>query len=437
MKKILNFLFNSYHRPSAKVEHFLMLLMSLLLNNSAKTFSERMMLLKVPPHNLLYYNYFGRSLIIIFNFFTIIFFKNFFSKDMSLENKEIPKEGSDLIYWPIQPYHFFENDVDLDDDFLNKLSNEYKLCKNELIKNNLIDSPWWKLCRDEFKNIFLLENEKVNENNLINFRNNLKTKAALLSDQNFINTENSKIKNMILSLDLFNLYHKLSEQIDLSILRSASESSVGNSICPNYRGQRLSHRVLRHAYYTSQIEKHCKELSTDNIICDIGGGYGGLIRFLRHRNKSNTYILIELPEVCLLANYFLKKCFPESSIGTISDFKDLQSITRENLRNYDFVILPQTFMEKFDKKSIDLFINTTSLGEMDNKSQQFYLDNIERIEPKYFYSVNRAKKRIDKYDAGGFYNLSFNQRWKSIIYRYTHTYHLEFLGEFVENKKTI
>ena len=43
---------------------------------------------------------------------------------------------------------------------------------------------------------------------------------------------------MILSLDLFNLYHKL-EQIDLSILRSASESSVGNSICHNYRGQRL------------------------------------------------------------------------------------------------------------------------------------------------------------------------------------------------------
>ena len=60
---------------------------------------------------------------------------------MSLENKnkEMPKEGSDLFYWPIQPYHFFENDVDLDGDFFNKLSNEYKLCKNELIKSDLID----------------------------------------------------------------------------------------------------------------------------------------------------------------------------------------------------------------------------------------------------------------------------------------------------------
>ena len=87
-----------------------MLFVSLLLNKSAKTFSERMMLLKVPPQNLLYYNFFGRLLIIILNFLTIIFFKNFFSKDMSLENKnkEMPKEGSDLFYWPIQPYHFLK-----------------------------------------------------------------------------------------------------------------------------------------------------------------------------------------------------------------------------------------------------------------------------------------------------------------------------------------
>ena len=58
-------------------------------------------------------------------------------------------------------------------------------------------------------------------------------------------------------------------------------------------------------------------------------------------------------------------------------------------------------------------------------------NNIERIKPKYFYSVNRAKERKDKYNAGGFYNLNFNKRWKSVLYGYTHTYHIEFLGEFI------
>ena len=86
VKKIFNFLFNSYHRPSAKIEHLLMLFVSLLLNKSAKTFSERMMLLKVPPQNLLYYNFFGRLLIIILNFLTFFFNKNFFFKRYVVRN---------------------------------------------------------------------------------------------------------------------------------------------------------------------------------------------------------------------------------------------------------------------------------------------------------------------------------------------------------------
>ena len=40
------------------------------------------------------------------------------------------------------------------------------------------------------------------------------------------------------------LYHKYSEVVDLSILRSVSDSLAGNNRCINYRGQRLNHRIL-------------------------------------------------------------------------------------------------------------------------------------------------------------------------------------------------
>lgn len=433
MKKIINFLFKSYHRPSAKIEHIITFFLSLILNSSSKTFSERMMLLKRPPMSQRYYNFLGRLLMLIFNFINIIIFRNFLSKEIKIEssnNKDKPSKGSDFSFWPLQPYHYFEKDLELDSNFYEQIYNDYNLSNQEIKNNNVKDSPWWELCRKEFNEIFLMD-KKVNINNLKNFRNNFKTRAALLSDQNFINVNNSKTKNMILSLDLINLYHKLSEKIDLSILRSASESFIGNNLCTIYRGQRLTHRVLRHAYYSSQLSIHCKNFFENKVICDIGGGYGGLIRFLKHQSKNNTFVLVELPEVCLLANYFLKKCFPNSSIGTIKDFKDDQQIDKDKIKEFDFLILPQTFMKKFDQSSIDLFINTTSIGEMDDISQQFYINNIERIKPKYFYSVNRAKERKDKYNAGGFYNLNFNKRWKSVLYGYTHTYHIEFLGEFI------
>ena len=66
---------------------------------------------------------------------------------------------------------------------------------------------------------------------------------------------------------------------------------------------------------------------------------------------------------------------------------------------------------------------------MTDQMQNFYVNQIERLTKKYFYSVNRAKKRVEKYNSNGFYNFTFNNKWTSLIYNYTHTYHIEFLGE--------
>ena len=59
-------------------------------------------------------------------------------------------------------------------------------------------------------------------------------------------------------------------------------------------------------------------------------------------------------------------------------------------------------MQRFDNEVFDLIINTTSLGEMTDEMQNYYLANIERCSKEYFYSVNRAKKRVEKYNSRGF-----------------------------------
>ena len=60
------------------------------------------------------------------------------------------------------------------------------------------------------------------------------------------------------------------------------------------------------------------------------------------------------------------------------------------------------------------------------------LNEIERIVKSYFYSVNRHGFKMHKYNAQGFYNLKFNKRWNTLIYKFTHTYQLEFLGEKIK-----
>ena len=441
MIKFVKYIFlNSYHRPSAKLLHFYVFIKKLLFNHRTNIFSEKMLLLKEPPSSVIYYNFFGRFVLMLSNIISILILNKFADNNVNIENSENGKELANLksnTVWPKQPIHMFEDQsLNLSEDYFASLENEYFHSIDMLNKKDIFrDSPWWISCREEFKKIFLNGN-KLNRKSLENFRNSFKTKAALLNDQTYLNNNDSERLNKIKSLSLINLYHKLSAYTDLSILRMASESLVGNNICLNYRSQRLTHRVLRHAYYTSQILTHTDlDTNNKNIIMDLGGGYGGLCRILKNIYEKSTMVIIEIPEICLMANYFLKKNFPNSKIGSVKDFKNKTKINLDDIKKFDFIILPQPFVEYFEENIFDLIINTTSLGEMTNEMQNYYIKHVERITSKYFYSINRAETRVDKYNAQGFYDLNFKKRWIAKLYNFTHTYHIEFLGKKVRNEK--
>lgn len=433
LKKIIKFLFEDYHRPSAKLLHFKMIIKKIFYNKQTNLFSERSMLLKEPPKNLIYYNKVGRLYIMIMNFLFIILFNKYFENEANLNDKNMQKlsNGSDAEPWPVQAAHHFDDQKDiLNNNFQNLLQENY-FNSIDLLKSYPVfkENTWWKNVREEFINLFFLEN-KINLNKIINFRNNINTKAEILNDQNYLSKINSERVKKLKSVMLINLYHKLSTQVSLDVLRLSSDSKVGNNQCLNYRGQRINQRILRYGYFLSQIRQNTSLDSNDkNLFLDLGGGYGGLARMIKNLYPNSTIVIIELPELCMLSNYFLQTNFNEKSIGTFKDFKDSNKINEEDLKKFDFVILPQFFIEKFERNIFDITINTMSLGEITDEMQDFYLKNIERITKKYFYSVNRSKKRVEKYNSRGFYDLKFNSRWLAKIYKYTHTYHIEFLGE--------
>ena len=431
--KFVNFCKHSYHRPTAKLEHIFVLIFKIFLNKKTFLFSEKLWLLKFPPFSTVYLNFFGRFFYALINLASVIFFSKFADKSLSIEKNNVTenntlrnKIGNNFSPWPEQALHIFENTKEVDDEFLNRMFIAYTQSNEDLKKTNFKDSPWWKELRSEFNTIFI-EDKKINKKNIINFRNDIDSKAAILKDQNIaISNKNSKIKNMVNATLLACLYHKYSEVVDLSILRSVSDSLAGNNRCINYRGQRLNHRILRYTYYLSQLKNNLDFRKDQKFsICDIGGGYGGLLRLLKHYYKNSCCILVELPETCLLASYFIKKNFPDKKILLYSDIieNDL------NLTDYDFVIIPQHQIEKLPNNSIDLMINTSSLSEMDNATQDYYISQIEKLTKKYFYSVNRHKYKMHKYNAQGFYNLKFKKHWFSLVYKFNHTYQLEFLGK--------
>ena len=433
IKFLKNYFVTSYHRPTAKILHIYVFLKSFFYNKKTTIFSEKMFLLKSPPNSMVYYNFFGRFFTLIINTITIILFNKFFSKKTFIdfyENITSSDSGTKESPWPPQSItHSEKHSLKIQDSFYELLEKNYDYSLDLSLKDNFLkDSPWWKLCRDEYKDEFIDGQNKIKVSSLENFRYKSKMKSAIFSDF-FLEKNHSRI-NKLKSLSLINLYHKLSEYVNLDILRSSSDSYVGKNVCLNYRDQRLSHTTLRHAYFCSQIINNTRlNMDKHNIILDLGGGYGSLTRLLKHFYRKSTFIIFEIPEACFIASYFLKKNFPDSKIGLPLEFKNLDSIGISDLEKYDFIILPQSFLNRFKSDVVDLFINTISLCEMTNETQNFYLENIERVTKEYFYSVNRPEKRVEKYNAQGFYSWKFKKNWRSLVYNYTHTYHIEFLGK--------
>ena len=452
MNKLKEYLSNSYYRPLNILESILVYFLEFFYTKKSCTFSERTFLKKRMPKSIIYYNFFGRMVYVFVNFVFIIIFDRIFDKSLIIEENENKKDsikkerlsiekGSDNYIWPTNYLDTREKIVDIknfpEDGFFNDISESYKISLEDLKKNSITDSEIWQKCRSEFQSHFFDKDHNLNSENIKNFKNiEFNFAANLLNDEKKIINPESK-KNKMKSVLLVNFYHKLSNFIDLEVLRMASDNYAGNGHCVVYRNQRLNYRILRQSYFFSQLKNNIELKKNDkNFFLDIGGGYGGLLRFLKHYYNNSVGILIDLPEVCCFASYFLKTCFPEAKIALTKDFKNIDRIGENELKKYDFVILDQLALKKFEKNIIDLAINTVSLGEMNKEDQDYYIDQIQRVTKRYFYSVNRPQQsgqfqggKFD-FELDGFYNFKLLPKlWNIKIYKFNHTFHLEFLGE--------
>lgn len=102
--------------------------------------------------------------------------------------------------------------------------------------------------------------------------------------------------------------------------------------------------TIHHLYHLYQFEKISKRNIRDMCsIVELGGGYGNMARLINMMGYDHAYYIVDLPEFCLLQEYYL--------INT-------------NVNNVKWTV-PQ--------HKIDLFIATWSISEMPIEDRQQYL----------------------------------------------------------------
>lgn len=183
------------------------------------------------------------------------------------------------------------------------------------------------------------------------------------------------------------------------------------------------------------------------MICEIGGGFGHLGRYIMTDQPHVKYFFIDLPQSNLLCNYYISRAFPNKKIFLNINCKN-NSISESDVENYDVFILNPWV----DYKNIkfDLFINTQSMMEMKNETIKKYFKFIQsNINKKgFFYIINRyyhdgtgSKNLLSEYPFDTFWKVIESKLYKSskrshvILLQRTDTTRTNFKSEMENIKK--
>ena len=165
-----------------------------------------------------------------------------------------------------------------------------------------------------------------------------------------------------------------------------NDNLIGNPCCYKIGKTHVTSFSIKMFFYNKYIEKNFSDPNNINIL-EIGGGCGGICQKLFSSEKLdvNKYVLIELPEIIPLAYWYLKNS--GLKVFSIIFDNDLKTLKEEKAPQNVFILAPW-MLSKIDN-NFDLFINTMSFNHMTKKNINYYFSEIDRLNVKNLFLVNR------------------------------------------------
>jgi putative sugar O-methyltransferase len=160
--------------------------------------------------------------------------------------------------------------------------------------------------------------------------------------------------------------------------------SVGNPIGLPLSGGVVGAETLRHAYNAQEMANLLQGVRQPEVL-EIGGGFGGqayqVIGQLRREGRPPaSYLDFDLPEVQIVAGYFLMGALGEDEVCLCGE--------GEPADRPPVGVFPHFSIDEMPDDSVDLVFNSHSFSEMDRTSARHYLHVIERICRGYFFHIN-------------------------------------------------
>ena len=183
-------------------------------------------------------------------------------------------------------------------------------------------------------------------------------------------------------LDIENIVTSIENKIKSDI----SFPNIGSPYGITIKKTLLTHEDLEHLYAALRIKEHLTRMGllkgTNKFnFLEIGGGYGGLCRWLNIilEKNINTYTLVDLPLISQIQAFFLSSFFKNNNIVLANEKNNLNS---------KIILKTNTEFMGDDENNYNIVINQNSMPEMTNEIVEEYLNKISNNNLKYFFSFN-------------------------------------------------
>jgi len=170
------------------------------------------------------------------------------------------------------------------------------------------------------------------------------------------------------------------------LLRAIREPSSGNPFPIRLDGmpisQDLANSVLEYYSMAGAIGMTADAPIT---ICELGAGYGRNAYVFLNALPNCRYIIIDIPPALYVSQRYLAPLFPERKVFKFRRFDNNTGAQAELDASQLAFLLPHQ-AELLPQKSVNLFINISSLHEMRPDQIRAYFALIDRVTRGHFYS---------------------------------------------------
>lgn len=170
------------------------------------------------------------------------------------------------------------------------------------------------------------------------------------------------------------------------LLNEMEEPSQGNPVQIRVGGkfvsQDLANAILEYYAIVSHFDVATSARST---ICELGAGYGRNAYVFAKALPRCRYIVVDIPPALYVAQRYLSSVFPERRVFEFRCFEDYCAVEKQ-LEEADFAFLLPHQAALLPEKSVDLFINISSLHEMKPSQIDAYIQLIGRLTKGFFYT---------------------------------------------------